>query len=276
MYQFIGEDNIYFYAIAEMGLFMALDQIAGREAGAHLPTTIPNRHAFFANKKASSSSAVKPPKAMDLLDHYTPEQLRMHFAHMALQSNSVSFNPKAFMENQNGFDATLAEGNILTNVYNRLIRSCFYTMQKYFEGKLPEGAVSEEAKKTADEMVSEYEWAMYKFEFSRVIDLIDVYLRDANKLWAEKSKEAEREGDEALRAQILLDTFHVVRTAATLLHPFAPMGTDMVREYLGFDERLWDWTYIHEPLPFFMESGHAFKFLEPRVDFFTKHTAQLS
>lgn len=63
--------------------------------------------------------------------------------------------------------------------------------------------------------------------------------------------------------------------AATLLHPFAPEGTEMVREYLGVDERLWDWAYIFEPLSAFMGDGHAFRFLEPRVDFFRKHPSQL-
>ena len=124
-------------------------------------------------------------------------------------------------------------------------------------------------------MIYEYEWAMYRFEFSKIIDLVDVYLRDANKNWAEKSKAAETAGDDNLRAQILADTFHVVRVAATLLHPFAPDGTERVREYLGFGENLWSWENIFEPMEFFMGGGHQFKFLEPRVDFFAKHPSQL-
>ena len=137
-------DNIYFYAIAEMGLFMALHALDGQEGRPHLPIIVPNRHVFYGNKKASSSSANKPPLAIDLLDHYTAEQLRMHFAHMALANRSVSFTPKSVMEGQSGFDATLVEGNILTNVYNRLVRSCFYTAQKYSGGKLPACPVSGE------------------------------------------------------------------------------------------------------------------------------------
>jgi methionyl-tRNA synthetase len=280
VYQFIGEDNIYFYAVAEMGLFMALRHVSGREPEQNLPTIISNRHAFFGNKKASSSGAVKPPMALDLLNHYTVEQLRMHFAHMALHSNSASFNPKAVMPGASGFDATLAEGNILTNVYNRIVRSCFYTMQKYFGGALPEGEVSAEARQLSDTLVREYEWAMYKFEFSKIIDLLDVYLRDVNKMWAAKSKEADAiekaipNGDNP-RVQILLDTFHAVRIADTLLHPFAPSGTETVQAYLNVDDRLWDWRYIEEPLRFFTGEGHRFKFLEPRVDFFEKHPSQL-
>jgi len=270
VYQFIGEDNIYFYAVAGIGLFMAMNQIAGRETVKNLPNIIPNRHVFYGNRKVSSSGNVTPPSVDELLEHYTPEQLRMHFAHMALQSNSVKFLPKAVMEGETGFDATLAEGNILTNVFNRLVRSCFYTLQKYFDGKMPTVAVSKQAQETANTMITEYEWAMYRFEYSKVIDLLDVYLREANKIWSASSKEAEN--NESLRANVVVDGFHVVRVTTTLLHPFAPEGTDKIREYLCCGENLWDWTFIEEPLNFFTDS---FKFLEPRVDFFVKHQSQL-
>jgi methionyl-tRNA synthetase len=279
VYQFIGEDNIYFYAVAGMGLFMAMNAAAGRETAANLPTVIPNKHVYFGNKKASSSGAVKPPTAAELLNHYTPEQLRMHFAHMALHSNSAGFNPcllnhparsagTPLAEGNVGHDPTLNEGNILTNVYNRIVRSCFYTLQKYFDGKLPGGDVGEETKRVADELIIEYEWAMYRFEFSKIIDLIDVYLRDANKAWSAATKSG-------VEPQTVVDTFHVVRVAATLLHPFAPKGTEVVREYLRVDEKLWDWEYIFQPLAFFADGNHSFKFLEPRVDFFAKHESQI-
>lgn len=103
---------------------------------------------------------------------------------------------------------------------------------------------------------------------------LDVYLRDANKNWAAETKRAEAADDRTVREQILVDSFHVVRVAATLLHPFAPEGTEMVREYLSVDERLWSWDFIFEPLRFFLEADHRFRFLEPRVDFFSKHPSQ--
>jgi len=282
-YQFTGEDNVYFYAVAQIGIWMALNEIAGRDKLANLPAYTPNRHALYLGKKASSSGAVKPPGAAEFLNYYTAEQLRMHFAHMALQSNSGSFFPKAALEGQTGFDATLAEGNILTNVFNRLVRSCFYSLQKYFNGVLPEGEPGEEAIATANTLIDEHELAMYRFEFSKVIDLMDVYLRDTNKLWVANTKAAEaldKDGDEkaakALRTQTLLDAFHAVRVATTLLHPFAPEGTKRVAEFLRFDEELWNWEHIRKPLRFFMKENHEFKFLEPRVDFFYKHSTQLT
>ena len=287
VYQFIGEDNIYFYDIAGMGLFMALNEAAGRDPQANLPVVIPNRHVFFGNSKAASSGKIRAPLAEELLEFYTAEQLRMHFGHMALQNNSVKFFPKTMFRKWygngdvpeglgdiEGFDATLAEGNLLTNVFNRLARSCFYSLQQYFDGKLPEtepGALNEATVK----LIDDYEFAMYRFEFSKAIDLLDKYLRDTNKIFDAKMKDAKASEDNASRAIALAEAFDAVKTAAVLLHPFAPEGTERLQEYLGVGDSLWDWANIYRPMSFYVNDSHKFKFLEPKVDFFVKHPSQL-
>ena len=255
VYQFLGEDNVYFYGLAEAGLFWAL----GFET---LPILVTSQHLLYGDKKASSSGAVKPPMAADLLDHYTPEQLRMHFAAMSLGLRSVGFKPGAFLGSE-GFDEVLTEGNLLTNIFNRLIRSCFYTYQQH--GMMAD-SVSEATVAASRAVIEDVEDAFYRFEFGRAVEALNIYLRSANKRFAAESK-----GDNI--AQLLADAFHMVRVAATLLHPFAPIGCDKVREYLGVDERLWDWTYIFEGLAFFEPQ---LKFLEPQVDFFEKHKSQLN
>jgi len=290
VYQFIGEDNIYFYDIAGMGLFMAINEKEGRDKQANLPIVIPNRHVFFGNAKASSSGKVTPPSAKELLDFYTADQLRMHFGHMALQNNSVRFFPKAVFKkryegqevpaelgNLDDFDITLAEGNLLTNVFNRLARSCFYSLQQYFDGKLPEREISATVKEGLDKLIADYEFAMYKFEFSKAVDLLDKFLRDTNKLFDAKMKEAKEKDDNSTRAQALVDAFNAVKVAALLLHPFAPKGTEILGEYIGLGDALWSWDNVSKPLDELVNVtlGHVFKFLEPRIDFFEKHPSQL-
>ena len=265
VYQFIGEDNIYFYGIAEMGMFMALDE------GYRLPLVVPNRHILFGKTKASSSGDIKPPKAAQLLEHYTVEQLRLHFMNASLSERSVGFEPKAFMKNSDGFDTVLSEGNLVTNVFNRLVRSCFYTVQKHNGGVIPDHEVSKKNKNEADKTILEYERFMSELSFDKVFELLNIYLRDASKDWSARSKSENHEDI----GRLLADSFHVVRTAASLLHPVTPAGCEIIRDYLGVDERIWDWVYIFEPLAFFVEPGHRFKFLEPRVDFFKKHPSQL-
>lgn len=266
VYQFIGEDNIFFYGMAGMGLFMALDE------GYRLPLVVPNRHILFGKKKASSSSNVKPPTAAELLDHYTPEQLRLHFMNASLSERSVGFEPKAILgkSGSGDFDTALYEGNLVTNVFNRLVRSCFYAAQKHSGGILPECEVSKDIRARSDRTILDYERLMSEISFDKVFELLNIYLRDANKDWSTRSKSKNAEEIE----QLLADSFHVIRTAVTLFHPITPEGCELIREYLGVDERLWQWEYIFEPLAFFAKPNHKLRFLEPRVDFFRKHSSQ--
>lgn len=265
VYQFIGEDNIYFYGIAEMGILMALDE------GYRFPLVVPNRHILLGRSKASSSSETKPPKAIDLLEFYTVEQLRLHFMNASLSERSVGFEPKALLKTNGGFDAVLNEGNLVTNIFNRLVRSCFYTLQKHNNGCLPDYEVSKNIKETSEKTILEYERLMSILSFDKIFELLNIYLRDASKDWAARSRS---DNEEDIK-QLLVDSFHVVRTAAALFHPITPLGCEMIREYLCVDDRIWDWKYIFEPVNFFMKEDHKLKFLEPRVDFFKKHPSQL-
>jgi methionyl-tRNA synthetase len=249
VYQFIGEDNVYFYGPAEMAMFMGCagnPSVNPPEGELQLPELVVNSHILFLDKKASSSGDIKPPTARDLLEHYTPEQLRAHFLGLGLGIKSVSFQPKPFnpAAAPTDSDPVLREGNLLSNVYNRAARSCFYTSQKYYEGRIPIREISAAILEEAEEAILTYERHMAKYEFHLVMSLLDTYIRGMNKYWAKEMKEAEDAGDENRRAQILADTFHMVRTAASLLHPIAPQGTEMLREYLCVDERLWNWENI--------------------------------
>lgn len=283
VYQFIGEDNIYFYGIAEMALFAALEKDRGEEkpdmGKLVLPHLIANRHILFMDKKASSSNEIKPPMAKDLLQYYTPEQLRMHFLSLGLSTKSVSFRPQVYMtaKERTGEDIVLKEGNLLTNVFNRLVRSCFYTAQSYYDSRIPAGDVSPKILEESEEAVLTYERHMYNHEFHSLTYVLDSYIRNMNKYWVNNMRTAETGGNGELRKQVLIDSFHAVRTAVVLLHPLAPFGCEMVREYLKVSEKLWNWDFIFTPLYNIIEDydSHRLKFLEPKVDFFKKHSSQL-
>lgn len=284
VYQFIGEDNLYFYGLAQIAMFLG-DQkgtplIDPPEGELRLTRLITNNHILFLDKKASSSGKIKPPMARELLDYYTSDQLRAHFFGLGLGIRSVSFRPKPINPNarENDGDPVLKEGNLLSNVLNRAVRSCFYTAQKSSGGRIPVGEITPEIIEQANKTIVEYESAMYRHEFHQVMSVMDKFIRSINKNWAEKMREVNDENnDEPVRSQILIDTFHMVRVASALMHPIAPKGTEMVRDYLGFDESFWSWEHIFEDCYFFMSDpqSHKLKFLEPRVDFFEKHSSQI-
>lgn len=291
VYQFIGQDNIYFYAIAQIAMWIAqqsadFNSLSARPADGQLsmPVPVANNHILFLDKKASSSSDIKPPMADELLNYYTAEQLRMHWLGLGLGVRSVSFQPKPLnpAAKPEDSDPVTKEGFLLSNVFNRIIRTCFYDTQKYYDGYMPLGQVSEDIIAESEKAVLDYEWFMYKTEFHQVTYVLDSFIRKASKYMAKAKKaadDAEKAGDgnaDALRREYLINTFHMIRVAAVLLHPLAPDGTQMVLEYLGFDESFWSWDNIFLTMKDLCgnEESHKLKFLEPRVDFFKKHPSQ--
>jgi len=284
-FQFIGEDNLYFYSLAELSLWLGTQDAANGvsltppEGTLQLPQLVVNNHILFFAKKASSSGDIKPPMARELLDHYTPDQIRAHFLALGLGQKSVGFKPKPFNPeaNEKEADPVLKEGNLLSNAFNKAVRSCFHTTSRYFDGVIPAGEPSEAVRAEAQKAIFDYERSMHRHAFQECLTILDTYVRSINKLWSVVAKPGAPidAQDPALR-QGLVDAFHMVRVATVLLHPIAPFGTEMIREYLGVGEDFWSWDHILDPLASFFPdpTNHVLRELEARVDFFPKHPSQ--
>lgn len=277
VFQFIGQDNIYFYGVAQMPMFMAQN---GHELKTEYPkgdlqltTLVPNHHILFLDKKASSSGAIKPPMAEDLLSMYTPEQLRPHFLSLALSNKSVSFMPKPLNPeaNENEPDPVLTQGNLYTNVLNRLIRGAFYSAQKYFDGKLPYGEVSKEVVEASTNAILKYEMFMYRTELHQVMNVLDSYIRQASKYWAKNSNNPDN------MKQTLVDIFHMIRVATVLSHPVVPSGTEKTCDYLNVDkDKFFSWDHIFATIYDLVDNkeNHQLKELKEKEDFYFKHPSQ--
>ncbi len=279
VYQFIGQDNIYFYGIAEPAMWIAQQENAEKtsdipDGELQMPVIVANHHILFLDKKASSSGDVKPPMADDLLNYYTPEQLRMHWLGLGLGQRSVSFMPKPYnpLAKSEDSDPVVKDGLLLSNVFNRMIRTAFYTTQKEFDGIMSSVAPEEKFVQEAEKAVLEFERHMSKFSFHQCTYVLDSYIRNGSK-YMSKNVTADAEDKEKL-AQSLANLFYIIRIAGVLLHPLAPFGTEKLREYLQVDEKIWSWDTILEPLTYFTGENHKLKFLPPRTDFFTRHESQ--
>lgn len=292
VYQFIGQDNLYFYGVAQPALWVGLEEgnaMQAIPAAGQLQQTrlIANHHILFGKTKASSSGAVKPPSADDLLEYYTAEQLRAHWLGLGLDQKSVGFKPKPFdpdeskREDPRVADPALKEGALLTNVFNRLARSCFYEAQKSFEGLMPLGSVSAEVVERAHAAMAEYERIMHRSELHSIMTLLDEFVRWAQKRWADGIKAAEAADDEAARRQVLLDSFYLLRVCTLLMHPVAPAGCEKIAEHLNIPaERVFSWNEDFESMDELCSAEeracgrHAVVELPPRTDFFGKHPSQ--
>jgi methionyl-tRNA synthetase len=268
--QFIGEDNVFFYCLAQTGLFLAAQgadyDIKKRDGRLNLTRVVANKHLLVGSVKASSSGVAAAPTADSLLDYYTVEQLRMHFLGQGISAATASFRSKVFSPEEfaKSGDPVLLQGNILTNIFNRIIRSAFYSLQQYFGGKLPKNAPSDAVLEKAVAALEKYEEFINKFEFNNVVSVIDEYFRTSNQYWAERSKT----DDNGIRAQLITDIIHVVKTGLLMIHPLAPSGAEFTAGYMNAGDKLFDWSNADKTFAEVCPEVEEFKFIEPRFDFF--------
>jgi len=290
VYQSIGQDNLYFYGVVQPALFEAIrpgDILNPGVTDNPLRQTklVANYHILYGDKKAASSS--NPPTADELLEFYTVEQLRAHFLALGLGQKAVNFKPKPFDPDEQKrndprvADPVLKESALLTNVFNRLARSCFYEAQKSFDGFMPLGKVSEKVVEKAHVVLGEYDKTMYKVELHTTMTLMDEFIRWSNKYWTEQIRLAEEQQDGDLRRQVLVDCFYLLRMCTLLMHPVVPQGTEKICDYLCFEfEEFFSWNYDFESMEELCSAGevnegrHVIRELPPRTDFFEKHPSQ--
>ena len=223
---------------------------------------------------------------------------------LGLSEKPVSFSPKAYDTRVSGkdkdgneiracddkrvIDPALKEGALLTGVFNRLARSCFYGVAakegdeaSYRTGCIPAGEPSAEVMEASQQAALAFEQYMYKFETHHALSVCDEYLRAANKRWSDASKAAKNAEDDNAMTQALVNAFHELRVATILMHGIVPAGCELICEYFDIDPvAFFSWNHIFESTDCFIESlgetagEHAVKPLPPRFDFFAKHPSQ--
>lgn len=272
IYQFIGEDNMYFYGPPQQAMWMAIEKEDEemRNGKNTLKQThlIPNKHSLFMGLKASSSGKYKAPLAREVLEKYNIDTLRMHFLAMGFGETNVNVVMKAFNPdaNENDEDVTLKEGNLLVNVYNRVLRRFSFLIADKFSGVLQLGNASEQIKEMCKKEILNQEERMYNYKFHVALNGIDSFVKNINK-WFDNAVKNAKEDNDSL-TQIAVDCLYALRVANTLLNPYIPSGTERVAKFFNFNEKYTDWKYIFDNASTFVEDGTKIERLEDEQPFF--------
>ena len=278
VYQVLGEDNIYFYGPAQHAMWLAMQDgepsVNVENGDLRLSNLIVNKHSLFMGNKASSSGSIKPPMADELLEHYTHEQLRAHFLALNVGNTSSSFNPKVYDPDakKEDVDPVVKDGNLLTNVFNRTLRTLFYTWQKDFDGIIPYDIIDEEVSLECEMSILKFEKAMMENKFHMCMYELDSFLRNINKYWTKNFNADDKEAEK----KCIANTLHYSKVALVMLHGVAPKSCENVADYLGANKSIFDFNRVCEPIYNWFENKetHKPKFIEPKFDFFKKHPSQ--
>lgn len=289
VYQFLGQDNLYFYGVAQSALFDAVKctlRSCDNKCALRQTRLIANHHLLFGKTKASSSGDIKPPSGEELLEHYTAEQLRCHFLALALGQKAVPFSPKPFdptlsdeaKRDPRVADPVLKEAALLNNIFNRLARSCFYEAKNTFNSNIEMCDISAGVIEAAHKSIYTYDKFMQSVELHKVVGICDEFIRYAQKYWADGAKQlSENNAEKHLRAQHLCDCIYLTWISALMMHPIAPRGCELICEMMrcnkdGFFS--WNKDFISLKEIFGECDFFEVEELPARFDFFPKHPSQ--
>lgn len=288
VYQFLGQDNLYFYGVAQTAMFEVLSHsniLSNDNCGLKQTRLIANHHLLFGKDKASSSGEVKPPTGEELLEYYTVEQLRCHFLALGLDSKAVAFSPKPFnpalseeqKKDNRIADPVLKEAALLNNIFNRLARSCFYEAQKSFNCTIPKCEIDIDLIEKAHITLNDYSKKMMKVELHSALSIAEEFIRFSQKYWADGAKVLNDEnGSKEMRARHLCNCIYLTWISTLMMHPIVPEGCEKICDFFNCNqESFFSWDHDFVSLDeLFVGTEFQVQELPNKFDFFKKHQSQ--
>lgn len=106
---------------------------------------------------------------------------------LGLANKSVGFSPKPFEADEQKrndprvADPVLKESALLSNVFNRLARSCFYEAKNNFDCRIDLLQPDQQIKNLIGDTLNKYDAIMQKAELYSIMQLMDSFIREAQK-----------------------------------------------------------------------------------------------
>jgi methionyl-tRNA synthetase len=223
VFQFIGQDNIYFYVLMQGAMWLGSQVDATRMPvpGERQMTDVLAVFHLLVNGEKMSKSRGTFILANDLLDKYAPDQIRYHLAHLGLADKPSSFE----LEKLDERCAFL--GARMSSAFERPIAAAV----SKFDGKVPAGTLIEDAEELTTRMVARYVKAMERATYASMLNELENYARTINSLLT-KHKPYDDRLPEGPRRDALFTAFYLLKNLVIMLYPFVPSTMDRVRESL--------------------------------------------
>jgi methionyl-tRNA synthetase len=257
VYQFIGQDNIYFYVLMQGAMWLGSQADPNRMpvSGERQMTDVLAVFHLLVNGEKMSKSKGNFILAQDLLDRYAPDQIRYHLAHLGLADKPSSFD-FVKLDERCAFLATR-----MNSAFERPIAAAV----SKFDGKIPAGELIENAEELTTKMVGRFVTAMERATYPSMLNELENYARTINSLLS-KHKPYDDRLPEGPRRDALFTAFYLLKNLVIMLYPFVPSTMDRVRASLRLPPAVFSVEQLGTPIAAGHEVGPVGQYFPPAGD----------
>lgn len=253
IYQFLGQDNVYFYVLMQSAMWLGTQDNPLRhpEKGDLQMTEVFGCFLLMIDGEKMSKSKGNYYTGDQLIDemNYSGDQVRYFLALLGLPEKSSNFDFTTF-HNRNKF---------LAGPMNAAFEKPIAAVHSKFGGKIPEGELLEKAQKETFQIAQKYFKLMERAEYSTLLFAVENYARLINSFFAQYKPHDDRYNEKE-RRDALYSSFYVLKNIMIMLHPFAPETMDKLRVSLNLPENVFNVEELDNPIKAGLEIGEKQQF----------------
>ncbi|WP_433938012.1 methionine--tRNA ligase [Paenibacillus lautus] len=240
-----GKDNIPFHTL----IWPALLKGAG---DLHQPDRIISCEYMTLEGKKFSTSRSWAIWVPDLLSRYQPDSVRYFLLANGPEKRDADFSWREFIHSHNGE---------LLGAFGNLVNRTLVFANKSFDGKVPEGVISEEWQDRVEALYRQAGALIEDGRLKEALELIFSVVRQANKYFDERKPWIQVKEDRADCGTTLYTCILIIANLANLLQPFIPFSCDRIRDFLSLEPPAWKWCHVPAGRPI-----HGVELLFERID----------
>jgi methionyl-tRNA synthetase len=246
VYQFLGQDNVFFYTIMQGALWLGTQDNPERlpKEGDYQLTDIFSVYHLMIDGEKMSKSRGNFYSGDQLLDEkgFHPDQVRYFLALLSLPEKSSNFDFETFKE----------RNRFLAGPMNAAFEKPIAAAHSKFEGKVPDGQLMEKVQQETTQIIKRYLRSMERAEYSTLLFAIENYARQINSLFTQFKPHDDRQPEDS-RRDALFSCFYVLKNIMIMLYPFVPDTMNKVRESLRLSPDVFTIEELGKPIP----AGHV-------------------
>lgn len=242
VYQFIGQDNVYFYVLMQGAMWFGSQQDIGRAPvkGELQLTDVFSRFHLNVDGEKMSKSKGNFYSGDQLIDEmgFDPDQVRHYLALLSLTEKSSNFDFETFKE----------RNRFLAGPMNAAFEKPISAAHSKFGGIIPDGELIGKTEKETQKIIGLYLRSMERAEYSQLLFMIENYARIINGLFSQYKPHDDRH-DEQQRKDALYSCFYILKNVVIMLSPFVPQTMERLRLSLNLPESVYSIDELAVPMP---------------------------